>query len=147
MALRSLEQMRLGLESGGLRARGGTGSLSYDPKAAQRVRQLLAGRDDAVEKRMVGGMSFLIDGNMCCGITGTALMVRVGAEGRDQALREPHVRPMQFTGRDLAGFICVEPAGFAADNALTGCSGDSISFRGFQRNPPARADDDASPHR
>ena len=93
--------------------------MSYDPEAAERVRRLLADRDDVVEKRMVGGLSFLVNGNMCCGITGTALMVRIGAEGRDQALREPHVRPMQFAGRGLSGFICVEPAGFAADDALT----------------------------
>jgi len=92
--------------------------LSYDPEAAERVRQQLSGRDDVVEKRMVGGLSFLVNGNMCCGITGIALMVRVGTEGREQALREPHVRPMQFAGRDLYGFICVEPAGFAADDAL-----------------------------
>jgi TfoX/Sxy family transcriptional regulator of competence genes len=92
--------------------------LSYDPEAAERVRRLLSGRDDVVEKRMVGGLSFSVNGNMCCGITGTALMVRVGAEGREQALREPHVRPMQFAGRALSGFICVEPAGFAADDAL-----------------------------
>jgi hypothetical protein len=45
-------------------------------------------------------------------------MVRVGADGREQALREPHVRPMQFAGRALSGFICVEPAGIAADEAL-----------------------------
>ena len=92
--------------------------LSYDPEAAERVRQLLSGRDDVVEKRMVGGLSFLVNGNMCCGITGTALMVRVGAEGREQALGQPHVRPMQFGGRALSGFICVEPDGFAADDAL-----------------------------
>src|SRR5215813_7019759 len=102
------------------RSEGGTGSLSYDPEAAERVRQLLSGRDDVVEKRMVGGLSFLVNGNMCCGITGTALMVRVGAEGREQALREPHVRPMQFAGRTLSGFICIEPAGFASDDALAG---------------------------
>jgi TfoX/Sxy family transcriptional regulator of competence genes len=92
--------------------------LSYDAEAAERVRQLLSSRDDVVEKRMVGGLSFLINGNLCCGITGTALMVRVGAEGREQALREPHVRPMQFAGRALSSFVCVEPAGFASDNAL-----------------------------
>ena len=94
--------------------------MSYDPEAAGRVRQLLSGRDDVVEKKMVGGLSFLVNGNMCCGIAGTALMVRVGAEGREQALREPHVRPMRFAGRALSGFICVEPAGFAADDALAG---------------------------
>ena len=43
---------------------------------------------------MVGGLSFLVNGNMCCGVTGTALMIRVGADGREQALREPHARPM-----------------------------------------------------
>jgi TfoX/Sxy family transcriptional regulator of competence genes len=77
--------------------------LGYDAEAAGRVRQLLSGRDDVVEKRMVGGLSFLVNGNMCCGITGTALMVRVGAESREQALCEPHVRPMQFAGRALSG--------------------------------------------
>ena len=92
--------------------------MSYDPKAAERVRHLLSGRDDVAEKRMVGGLSFLVNGNMCCGITGTALMVRVGAEGRDRALREPHARLMRFGGRELSGFICVDPEGFAADDAL-----------------------------
>jgi TfoX/Sxy family transcriptional regulator of competence genes len=92
--------------------------LSYDPEAAERLRSLLSGRDDVLEKRMVGGLSFLVNGNMCCGIAGTALMVRVGADGREEALREPHVRPMQFAGRALSGFICVEPAGFATDDEL-----------------------------
>jgi TfoX/Sxy family transcriptional regulator of competence genes len=92
--------------------------LSYDPEAAERVRRLLAGRGDVSEKKMVGGLSFLVKGNMCCGITGTALMVRVGAEGREEALREPHVRPMLFAGRALSGFICVEPPGYAADDVL-----------------------------
>jgi TfoX N-terminal domain len=84
--------MCLGLACWQPEEKGGTRSLSYDPEAAGRVRQLLAGRDDVVEKRMVGGLSFLVNGNMCCGITGIALMVRVGAESREQALREPHAR-------------------------------------------------------
>lgn len=92
--------------------------MSYDLEAAERVRQVLDDRDDVVEKRMVGGLSFLVNGNMCCGVTGTALMVRVGAEGREQALRESHTRPMRLAGRALSGFICVEPAGFATDDAL-----------------------------
>jgi TfoX/Sxy family transcriptional regulator of competence genes len=92
--------------------------MSYDPEAAGRVRRVLSGRGDVAEKKMVGGLSFLVNGNMCCGVTGTALMVRVGAEGREQALSEPHVRPMEFAGRALSGFVCVDPAGFAADDAL-----------------------------
>jgi hypothetical protein len=79
---------------------------------------LLSDRDDVVEKRMVGGLSFLVKGNMCCGITGTGLMVRVGRQGREQALREAFVQPMRLGGHALSGFICVEPAGFAADDAL-----------------------------
>jgi TfoX/Sxy family transcriptional regulator of competence genes len=96
----------------------GNRTLSYDPAAAERVRQLLSGRSDVVEKKMVGGLSFLVNGNMCCGITGMALMVRVGAESREQALREPHARPMLFAGRALTGFICIEPEGYATDDAL-----------------------------
>jgi TfoX/Sxy family transcriptional regulator of competence genes len=112
--------------------------LSYDPEAVERVRQLLSGRDGVVEKRMVGGLSFLVNGNMCCGITGTALMVRVGAEGREPALREPHVRPMQFAGRELSGFICVEPAGFAADDALATWVQRGLSFVARLPAKPAR---------
>jgi hypothetical protein len=82
---------------------GEPGVLSYDPAAAERVRQVLSGRNDVAEKKMVGGLSFLFNGHICCGITGMAVMVRVGAESREQALREPHVRPMSFAGRALSG--------------------------------------------
>jgi TfoX/Sxy family transcriptional regulator of competence genes len=92
--------------------------LSYDPEAADRVRRLLSGRGDVAEKKMVGGLSFLVNGNMCCGITGGALMVRTGAERREETLREPHVRPMLFAGRTLSGFVRVDPPGYAADDAL-----------------------------
>ena len=93
-------------------------AVTFDPEAAARVRRLLSGRGDVVERKMVGGLSFLVNGNMCCGITGTALMVRVGADSREQALLEPHVQQMVFGDRILSGFICVEPAGYAADDAL-----------------------------
>jgi TfoX/Sxy family transcriptional regulator of competence genes len=92
--------------------------VSYDAETAERVRRLLSDRGDVTEKKMVGGLSFLVSGNMCCGVTGAALMVRVGTEDREQALTEPHVRPMQFGGRTLSGFVCVDPEGYAADDAL-----------------------------
>jgi TfoX/Sxy family transcriptional regulator of competence genes len=92
--------------------------VSYDAETAGRVRKLLSERDDVTEKNMVGGLSFLVSGNMCCGVTGAALMVRVGTEGREQALTQPHVRPMQFAGRTLSGFVCVDPEGYAADDVL-----------------------------
>jgi TfoX/Sxy family transcriptional regulator of competence genes len=113
--------------------------LNYDPEAAERVRHVLSSRDGVVEKRMVGGLSFLVNGNMCCGITDTALMVRVGAKGREQALREPHVRPMQLGGRTLSGFICVEPAGFAADDALASWVQRGLDFVSGLPAKPVRA--------
>lgn len=92
--------------------------MSYDEETAERVRRILAQRRDVVEKRMVGGLSFIVAGRMCCGITATALMVRVGPTARDQALTEPHVRTMEFAGRPLAGFVRVDPKGFPTDEAL-----------------------------
>ncbi len=103
--------------------------MAYDQKTAERVRRFLSVRrgihpvplgvmPSVVEKRMVGGLSFLVNGSMCCGVTGTALMVRVGPAAREWALTQPHVRPMKFAGRALAGFVCVDPAGFCTDKAL-----------------------------
>lgn len=91
---------------------------NYDAEVADRVRRVLADRNDVAEKRMVGGLSFLVGGNMCCGVTGERLMIRVGAEGREQALAEPYVRPMEFAGRGLSGFVCVDQQGFETEAAL-----------------------------
>jgi TfoX/Sxy family transcriptional regulator of competence genes len=113
--------------------------LSYDPAVAERVRQLLAGRSDVVEKKMVGGLSFLVNGNMCCGITGMALMVRVGADRREEALREPHVQPMLFAGRPLSGFICIEPEGYATDDALASWVQPGLDFVSGLPAKPVRA--------
>jgi hypothetical protein len=111
--------------------------MSYDAGTAQRVRELLSGRADVAEKRMVGGLSFLAGGHMCCGVTGLALMVRVGADGRAEALAEPHVRPMRLGGRDLSGFVCVDPAGFAADEALARWVQRGLDFvAGLPARPP-----------
>lgn len=113
--------------------------MNYDPEAAERVRQVLSNRDGVVEKRMIGGLSFLLNGNMCCGIRDRALMVQVGARGREQALREPHVWPMQLGGRTLSGFICVEPAGFAADDALASWVQRGLDFVSGLPAKPVRA--------
>jgi hypothetical protein len=116
---------------------GGAGSMSYDAGTAERVRGLLSGRADIAEKKMVGGLSFVAGGHMCCGVTGTALMVRVGADDRAQALGEPHVRPMRLGGRVLSGFVCVDPPGFAADEALARWVQRGLDFvAGLPARPP-----------
>jgi TfoX/Sxy family transcriptional regulator of competence genes len=92
--------------------------MAYDEQLAARVRRILSRRHGVEEKRMVGGLSFLVKGSMCCGVTGDALMVRVGPEGRTAALRRPHARPMKMGGKVLAGFVCVEPPGIRTEAAL-----------------------------
>lgn len=92
--------------------------MGYDQATAERVRRILSARPDVVEKRMVGGLSFSVCGSMCCGVTGDALMVRVGRDAREWALGQPHVRPMEMAGRRLAGFVLVDPDGVRTDAAL-----------------------------
>ena len=86
-----------------------------------------------------GGLSFLVTGNMCCGITDVALMVRVGAESREQALCEPHLRPVLFGDRALSGFICIEPEGYAADDALASWVERGLEFVSGLPAKPVRA--------
>ena len=92
--------------------------MPYDAATAERVRRLLAPHD-AVEKRMVGGgLSFSVGGRMVCGVTATALAVRVGADAVPAVLTEPHVRPMVLGGRQVQAFVLVDPAGYADDADL-----------------------------
>src|SRR3989442_15755085 len=111
--------------------------MGYDERVAERVRRVLAGQRNVVEKRMVGGLSFMVNGSMCCGVTGNALMVRVGPEGLAGALARPHVRPMAFAGRPLAGFVCVDPGGTGQTRrSRPGSSGASASLPHSRRRSP-----------
>ena len=92
--------------------------MSYDDKTADRVRKILSPRLDVVEKKMFGGLCFMVNDSMCCGLTNAAFMVRVGPDRCEEALAQPHARPMDFTGRPLAGMVYVEPAGYKTDVAL-----------------------------
>jgi TfoX/Sxy family transcriptional regulator of competence genes len=92
--------------------------LAYDEQLAARVRELLTPHDGLTEKRMFGGISFMLRGNMCCGIVRGDLIVRVGPEQYEAALMEPHARPMDFTGRPMKGVVYVGPAGYRSDKAL-----------------------------
>jgi len=102
--------------------------MGYDQKTAERVRRILSGHPDVVEKKMVGGLSFSIKGAMCCGVTSTGLMVRVGADARDQVLAQPHVKPMEFAGRPLAGFVCIDPSGYRTEKQLAAWVERGIDF-------------------
>jgi TfoX/Sxy family transcriptional regulator of competence genes len=92
--------------------------MAYDENLALRVRKILAGRRDMAEKTMFGGVAFLLNGNMFCGIVKDDLMLRVGPDAYADALQKPHVRPMDFTGRPLTGYVYVAAAGYRSDAAL-----------------------------
>ena len=92
--------------------------MAYDEGVAQRVREAMTGLPEVVEKKMFGGICFMVRGNMCLGVTGEEIMVRVGADGYESALKEPHAREMDFTGKALKGFVYVAPDGFESDDDL-----------------------------
>jgi TfoX/Sxy family transcriptional regulator of competence genes len=92
--------------------------MACDAALAERVRRILAKSPDVTEKKMFGGVAFMVRGNMCCGVIDDKLLVRVGPKEYEAALSQPHVRRMDFTGRPLKGFIYIDPAGSASDRDL-----------------------------
>jgi TfoX/Sxy family transcriptional regulator of competence genes len=85
--------------------------MPFDEGLAARVRKLLSGRDDVVEKQMFGGLAFMVRGYMACGIVRDDLMVKVGPDLHASALQRPYARPMDFTGRPSKGMVYVGPGG------------------------------------
>jgi TfoX/Sxy family transcriptional regulator of competence genes len=81
--------------------------VAYNERLASRVREILAEGGEVDERRMFGGLAFMVNGHMCCGISGDDLMLRLGPDRAERALEEPHVRPMDFTGRPLRGYVFV----------------------------------------
>jgi len=92
--------------------------MPYDEKLAERIRHALGRRGDISEKKMFGGLAFLVGSKMLCGIVKNDLMVRVGPERYGEALGRPHVRPMDFTGRPMKGFVFVSPAACDTQEAV-----------------------------
>jgi hypothetical protein len=93
--------------------------MSYDEGLAERIREALEDRSDVSEKRMFGGLAFLLRGNMCVGVVGDELMVRVGPDAYSEAVRRPHARQMDFTGRPMRGFVYVGCDGIESEADLS----------------------------
>ena len=92
--------------------------MPYDENLAARVRGILAPRKGIAEKRMFGGLAFLLGGRMCCGVLKDDLVVRVGPERYAAALTRPHARPMDFTRRPITGFVYVGAGGVSTAATL-----------------------------
>lgn len=102
--------------------------MAYDEGLAQRVREVLEDRADVTEKKMFGGLAFLIGGNMCTGIVGDELMVRVGPDAHAEALARPEAREMDFTGRSMKGFVYVGCDGIEDDAELAAWVARGVAF-------------------
>lgn len=92
--------------------------MAYDEGLAQRMREMLNDVPDLEEKKMFGGIGFLVAGNMACGVNQKDLIVRVGPEAYEDALMEGHTREFDMTGRPMRGWIVVQPDGYDADDDL-----------------------------
>jgi TfoX/Sxy family transcriptional regulator of competence genes len=92
--------------------------MVYSKSHAARVRQALAQRKSVAEKKMFGGVAFLLDGNMLVGVWQDSLIVRLGPEQGNAALSQPHVRPFDVTTRPMKGWVMIEPDGIDDDGHL-----------------------------
>jgi len=104
--------------------------MAYDEGVAQRIREVLDAEPEVVDKKMFGGLAFMVRGHMCVGVTGSELMTRVGADQFAAALALPYAREMDFTGKALKGFIYVAEKGFEDDRDLQKWVGQSLAFVG-----------------
>lgn len=93
--------------------------MAYDEAVADRIRKLLARQKSLAERKMFGGLAFMVNGHMAVGVNADNLMVRVGPDAHADALAQPHARPMDFTGRPMKGFVFVDPPGYADDKSLS----------------------------
>jgi hypothetical protein len=93
--------------------------MAYDEETAERVRKALAGRRDVAAKKMMGGLAFMVKGNMCCSVSGRGgLLIRVGAD--ETVFGKPHVERVKMGARTMSGFARVQPDGYVTDAALKG---------------------------
>jgi hypothetical protein len=102
--------------------------MSYDEGLAHRIREIFEDRPDISEKRMFGGLAFLLGGNMCVGVVADELMIRVGPDAYREAVRQPHTRKMDFTGRPMKGFVFVSCRGCESDADLSRWVSRAVAF-------------------
>jgi TfoX/Sxy family transcriptional regulator of competence genes len=112
--------------------------MAYDEALADRIRTALRDRADVAERKMFGGIAFMVAGKMACGVIHDDLMVRVGREGHDPALAEPHTRPMDFTGRPMRGMVYVGPAGVRSEADLARWIGRAVDVATAGSTSPSR---------
>jgi TfoX/Sxy family transcriptional regulator of competence genes len=92
--------------------------MAYDEVLAKRIRMILRGKRNITEKEQFGGVGFLVRGNMACGVLKGSLLVRVGPDRHDEAMRRKGARPFVLTGRPSRGWVLVGPSGLKTESSL-----------------------------
>lgn len=113
--------------------------MAFDEQLAARVEMLIGARDGVASRRMFGGIAWMLDGNMACGVVRDDLMLRLGPDGAAAALTEPGARPMDFTGRPMRGYVFVDAEATAPDASLAAWVERALAFAATL--PPKHADD------
>ena len=102
--------------------------MAYNEVLADRIRKAVASRKGVTEKHMFGGVAFLLDGKMFIGVVKDDLMARVGPDRNDEALRQAHARPMDFTGKPMHGYVYVSPDGWRDEGSIAKWAGWCADF-------------------
>ena len=102
--------------------------MAFSESLADRIRHVLSRKRGIVEKKMFGGVGFLLSGNICVGVWKTSLIVRLDPEQYDEALAQPHVREFDITGRAMRGWVLVEADGIDNDQELRDWIDRSLKF-------------------
>jgi TfoX/Sxy family transcriptional regulator of competence genes len=104
--------------------------MAFSESLAARIRDALARKKNIEEKKMFGGVGFLLNGNMLVGVWKDSLIVRLGPDAYEDALQEPHVREFDITGKPMKGWVMVEPEGVEDDEQLAGWIERAVKFVG-----------------
>ena len=104
--------------------------MAFDENLADRIRKGLGRKKGIEEKKMFGGLGFLLNGNMLVGVWKNSLIARVGPDGYEDALLEPHVKEFDITGKRMKGWVLVEPEGVEDDDQLSGWVQRAVKFVG-----------------
>ena len=102
--------------------------MAYDEKLSDQIRALLVKVSGLVEKKMFGGVGYLVNGNMAFGVHKNALIIRVGPGNYPKSITQPHVHVFDMTGKPMAGWVVVEPEGFARKSDLKAWVEQGLAF-------------------
>lgn len=104
--------------------------MAFNEHLAERIRQALARKKNSEEKKMFGGIGFLLNGNMLVGVWKDSMIVRLGPDEGEEALKEPHVREFDITGRAMTGWVLVGPEGVGDDDQVKDWIQRAVKFVG-----------------